>query len=280
MQQFILYNGELIPADKPVFSVKNRSFRYGDGIFESVRVIKNNICFLNNHVERLMRDATFLNIQLPAFFTAEFLSIQIKELLKKNGILADARVRVTLFRKEGGFYAPIDNSMEYLIEANALYTDGFNLNKTGLIIDIYEKFRKPLNLLSNLKTNNALLFVLSSMDKIEKNLDDCLILNELGNIAEATSSNFFLVSSGKIYTPSLEEGCVAGTMRKTIIELALSQGRKVYECAISPDDLLNADELFLTNAINGISWIAGFGKKRYFHPVASKLNQLLINLSS
>ncbi|MDQ3191335.1 MAG: aminotransferase class IV [Bacteroidota bacterium] len=275
--QFINYNGNVIPADQPVFTAKNRSFRYGDGIFESIRVINNKICFLANHFERLKHDTSFLHIELPSFFTEKFLKEQIADLLKKNMLTSDARVRVTIFRKQGGFYGPIDNSLEYLIEAEAIYENGFNLNKIGLIIDIYEDLNKPLNRLSNVKSNNSLYFVFASIFRDEKKLDDCLILNESGNIAEATSSNFFLVSSGKLYTPALEEGCIAGTMRKTIIELALSSGRKVYECSINPEDLLDADELFLTNATNGIRWIGGYEKKRYFHPVASKLNQLLIN---
>ena len=272
---FCIYNGEFLPNDKPVFTVKNRCFRYGDGLFESLRVINNKVCFISNHLERLKQDAAFFDLVLPSFFNEAFIEAQINLLLHKNGLSKDARIRISIFRKEGGYYTPFDNSAEYLIEAEAHAENGFNLNKNGLNIDIYDKVRKPQNKLSNIKSSNAIYAVMASIFKAQKALDDCLILNEAGNIAESTASNFFLVSADKLYTPALDQGCVAGTMRKTIIELAAANGKKVYECNILPDDLLAADELFLTNAITGIRWIGGFGKKRYFHPAASRFNELL-----
>ena len=83
------------------------------------------------------------------------------------------------------------------------------------------------------------------------------------------------MSNGVLYTPGLEEGCLAGTMRMQVINLALENGIKVYECNILPQNLLVADEIFLTNAINGVVWVSGYRTKRYFNNTARKLVNLL-----
>ena len=109
----------------------------------------------------------------------------------------------------------------------------------------------------------------------EKGLDDVLLSNNEGGILESTSANLFVVSNGVLYTPGLEEGCLAGTMRMQIINIALANGMKVYECNILPQNLLVADEIFLTNAIQGIQWVGGYRTKRYFNNVSKILVELL-----
>ena len=128
---------------------------------------------------------------------------------------------------------------------------------------------------SNFKIKNGIIYVLASIAAKEKNLDDLLITNSSGGILEGTSSNLFVVSNGVLYTPGLEEGCLAGTMRMQIINLALENGIKVYECNILPQNLLVADEIFLTNAIQGITWVSGYRTKRYFNTISKQLVELL-----
>ena len=102
-----------------------------------------------------------------------------------------------------------------------------------------------------------------------------LIVNDKGSILESSSCNLFVVSNGVLYTPGLDEGCLAGTMRMQIINLAVSNGIKVYECNILPQNLLAADELFFTNAIRGINWVGGYRTKRYFNNMSRKFVALL-----
>ena len=78
-----------------------------------------------------------------------------------------------------------------------------------------------------------------------------------------------------MYTPGLEEGCLAGTMRMQIINLALKNGIKVYECNLLPQNLLAADEVFLTNAIRGVNWVSGYRTKRYFNNMSRRLVAML-----
>jgi len=196
-------------------------------------------------------------------------------LLKKSGIVGGGSVRLSLDRATGGKYLPETNEVEYLIEVYPLDSNAYELNPKGVELDIYLEHRKPRMKLSNYKTKNALIYVLAAIAAKEKGLDDYLITNEQGGILESTAANLFVVSNGVLYTPGLEEGCLAGTMRMQIINLALRNNMKVYECNILPQNLLVADEIFLTNAIQGIVWVSGYRTKRYFNNTARKLMELL-----
>ncbi len=116
---------------------------------------------------------------------------------------------------------------------------------------------------------------MASIKAQERQLDDLLISNDVGGILESSSSNLFVVSNGVLYTPGLEEGCLAGTMRMQIINLAIRNNIRVYESNILPQNLLVADEIFLTNAISGITWISGYRTKRYFNNTSKRLIHLL-----
>jgi branched-chain amino acid aminotransferase len=106
-------------------------------------------------------------------------------------------------------------------------------------------------------------------------LDDVFLTDLKGQILETSSCNMFIISNGVLYTPGLDEGCLAGTMRMQVINLAIANGIKVYECAILPQNLMAADEVFLTNAIRGINWVGGYRTKRYQNNISRKLVVLL-----
>ena len=157
-------------------------------------------------------------------------------------------------------------------EAEKLENEKYTLNTKGLVIDIFDEFKKPLNKLSNLKTNNAIPYVLAGIYKKKRNLGDCILLNENNNIIEAVSSNIFTVKGKSMYTPSLEEGCLDGVMRNRIIDIALDMNYIVFEDAIlSVNDITAADEIFLTNAISGIQWVGAYKTKRFYNTAAKKL---------
>ena len=109
------------------------------------------------------------------------------------------------------------------------------------------------------------------MHAAQRGWGDALVLNHEQRIIESSRSNLFVVSNGVLYTPSLDDGCVGGIMRSVLIRTALDHGIKVYEAALTPQTLLQADELFLTNAVRGIEWVSSYKTKRYFHAMAEKL---------
>ena len=119
------------------------------------------------------------------------------------------------------------------------------------------------------------MYVLAGIFKNQNSLDEVIILNNNGFLCESMSSNAFIVYDRKLYTPALNEGCIAGVMRQVIIKLAKENGLEMVEAQINPDILNEADEVFLTNAAKGIQWVMGYNSKRYFCEVSRFLQEKL-----
>ncbi|MDO8998395.1 MAG: aminotransferase class IV [Bacteroidota bacterium] len=277
---YCILNGHLISIYEPSVAFNNRAFRYGDALFESIRFCNNKIMFLRDHLNRIKLGMTVLRMNMPAEFNTENIEEQIMQLLKHNTHAPNARIRLTVFRNEGGYYTPETNDISFLIESEEV-NGPYELNQKGFWVDIYADVKKPLNKLSNLKTANALLYVLAGLAKQSMKLDECFLINETGTICESISSNIFIVKNGTIYTPPLSEGCVAGIMRKQIMNLATQNKILTFESPITINNLMNGDEVFLTNSIKGLQWVGQFKQKYYTNKLAQfftdKLNELTIN---
>ena len=276
MSVLVNINGELVPAEGPVIGLDNRAFHFGDGLFETIRVIDGKPVFLDAHWARLVSGAEVLRITMPPGLDQEKLSAMIVDLMQRNGF-AHARCRLTLFRGGGGFYRPEMNEGRFTIEVKQIAQGNYELNEQGLMVDIWPEIRKPLNDLSRYKTLNCQYYVLASLWSQQRGLDDCLLQNDRGNIIESSCGNLFIVSNGVLYTPSLSDGCVGGVMRAQVINIALANGIKVYECSLNPQNLLAADELFLTNAALGIQWASTYRTKRYMHKLSASLVEMLVS---
>lgn len=272
---YVNNNGKISQNEGPTLSAANRGHLYGDGLFESIRVINGKAINVEAHILRMFDGAVALKMTLPEHFTVDYFSKKIDELISLSKIEEGARLRISLDRKSGGTYKPISNEATFFMEIYPMENNCFNLNENGWIVDQYTEMRKHKSKLGNYKTKNALLYVMCSIAAAEKGFDDMLITNPKGGIIEGASSNLFVVSNGVLYTPSLEEGCVGGVMRMTIINLALANNIKVYECAILPQNLLAADELFLTNAIQGVVWVSEYRSKKYRSEMANQLVDIL-----
>lgn len=272
---YVNNNGEILPADAPTIRAGNRGHLYGDGVFESIRIFSGKPVNLDNHIKRMIEGATKLRMRPPSYFDIAFFEGKILELLQKSGISEGGKCRISLDRAMGGTYAPESNEVEFFIEVYVMDTNSFNLNARGLEVDLFTDLKKDKSPIANYKTKNGLLYVLAAVAAKEKGLDDYLISNYGGGILESTSANLFVVSNGVLYTPGLDEGCLAGTMRMQVINLAINNGIKVYECNILPQNLLVADEIFLTNAIQGVVWVGGYRTKRYFSNTARRIVDLL-----
>lgn len=269
--KYYCHNGEFYLSDEKAISPKNRAFAYGDALCETIHCLGTTPQFLQNHWLRLTHGMQIVKMKPQKDFTKENLALYIEKLLNRNRIFKGARIRLSVFRDEGGFYTPDKESISWLLESTALDIEKYELNQKGLYIDIFDDVHKPVNILSNLKTNNALIFVLAGIYRKENNLDDCIILNQYGRIAESISSNIFLFLGEKLITPPLSEGCIAGTMRHTILGLAKQLGIETEERGILEKNLIDAEEVFLTNAIRGVQWVVAYKDRRYFNFVARKL---------
>lgn len=267
---YINNNGNLILAEE--FNVKftSRAFNFGDGVFETIRIKQGKIVRFEAHYERLMKGAKAIKIKEHPDYTMDFFQDQIMALIELNKVYAGGRCKLSLDRADGGTYSPVSNQAQFLIELWPIEMDDFKLNDKGLEIDIYKEMALIKTPLSPFKTKNALFKVLASIHAESMRVDDLLLQNEKGNLIESTNSNLFIVSNGIIYTPGMDEGCIAGTMRMHIINLAVTHGIRVYECPILPQNLLSADEIFLTNAIQGVRWVGSY-KTKAFRNETSKI---------
>ena len=196
-------------------------------------------------------------METPANYDVNFFQEKIVELIEKSGIKQGGRCRLSIDRATGGAYLPDSNDCTFYIEVYPYLMNYFELNAKGLELDIYRDIKLHKNFLSNYKTKTGLPYVMASIAAKEQGLDDLFLTNEKGNVIESGSCNVFIVSNGVLYTSGLDEGCIAGTMRMQVINLAIKHNIKIYECSILPQNLLSADEIIFTNAIRGINWVAG-----------------------
>jgi branched-subunit amino acid aminotransferase/4-amino-4-deoxychorismate lyase len=268
VQQFVNHNGEILPDTTPLFTSDNRSLQYGDGLFETIRLVNGVPLFFEDHFHRLLSGMIMLQMQFEGTLDMNYFVDQIKMLSAQNKNEDAARVRLSVYRKTGGFYTPEAHEIGFVIQTESLAEKRFEVQQKGLKIDIYKETPKLPGRLSNLKTANCLTYILAGLYKKQKSLDDCLLLNTYGAVVESISSNIFIVRQGVLITPPLNDGCVAGIMRMQILKIARQYNKKVIEKSISPDELLLADEVFLTNAISGIRWVVAFRNKRYFNTTA------------
>lgn len=268
---YINFNGFLYNEEEKVFTINNRAFKYGDALFETIRIVNGEPCFLEGHFIRLKKGMKMLKMH-SGNISFNDLKDQIVRLIEKNHIKKGGRIRLTVFRSADGFYTPEGNEgKSYLIEATPLKDNAYVLNEKGSTVDIYTELKRRRNFLSQIKTTNSIPHVLTGIYKRENNLDDCLVLNDQDRIVEAISSNIFLYKNNNLYTPSLEEGCMDGVMRKQVLKIAKELNINVFEGMVNGSMLLQADELFLTNAIKGVEWVVAYRGKRYFNNATKEI---------
>ncbi|GAA4774423.1 MULTISPECIES: aminotransferase class IV [Flavobacterium] len=252
----------------------NRGFLYGDALFETVKILDGKILFLEDHYFRLMASMRILRMEIPMNFTMEFFEKEILNEVKKEQFEASARVRITVFRKEGGFYLPKDNNIEYVISVSKIEKPIYQIENSSYEVDIFKDFYVSKQLISTLKSTNKIVQITGSIYADENGLDNCILLNEDKNVTEALNGNIFMLKDNKLITPPISEGCLNGIMRKQIIALAKTiEGLTVEEVNISPFDLQKADELFITNVIKGIQPVTKYRKKEF----ETNLSQTLIS---
>ncbi len=252
---YINFNGEIIASKHPILHPSNRGFRYGDGLFESMALFNNKVKLLSLHASRLAQGAEVLELLLPEKLNSENIALEIERLRDANK-LCHARIRIFLFRESAGNYEPESNNAGFIIEATPVENANYQLNGTGLELGVYQNILKPMNLLSTIKSCNALLYVKAGLYKKKMGWDECLILNTEGNLCESISSNLFWIQDHKVYTPSRESGCILGVMRQSIVNDLAKNKFELNEGEYPLASILDAEEVFLSNATRGIQWVS------------------------
>ena len=268
----INFNGAIISNQELQLSNENRAFKYGDAIFETIKVVNGKVVFFEDHYFRLMASMRMLRMKIPMEFTLEFLQEEILKTTKSISDSGSFRVRLNVYRKDGGLYSPKSNDIDYLIEVSSLEYQ----EKSTYKIDLFKDFYNYSGLLSTVKTTNRMLNTLSAIFAEENDLDNCVLLNERKGVVEATNGNIFIIKDNVVKTPALTEGCIKGVVRKKVIEiLEKNPDYAIEETVISPFEIQKADEVFITNAIIGIQSVTNYRKKTFTSEITKKIKSNL-----
>lgn len=273
---FIFYNGKISKAGKLLISPDNRSFRYGDGFFDTMKMVNGKIVLADYHFERLFASLEMLQFQKPVYFTPEYLKDQVSLLAKKNLHTKLARIRLTVFRGEGSLYDVNNHFPHHLVQTWELNPSNNRLNENGLELGIFKDGRKVCDRFSPIKSNNYLSNVMAALWARQQKFNDALLLNPYDRIADATIANVFIVKDGAIKTPALTEGAVNGVMRRHLLQSLRLYNMPVEEGQLQVEEVLEASEIFLTNVIYGIRWVKKLGESGYTNQLSSVLHQKMI----
>jgi aminodeoxychorismate lyase len=265
------YNGKIYTSETAIIGAANRGLRYGDGLFETMKMKDGHLILEDEHFARLWKGMQVLQFTVPKHFNPDKLTAEVLQIAKKNGHEKAARIRITIFRSNGGLYDAADNFPNYIIETWALPEGNGELNSNGLYMGIYADVKKSCDILSNLKHNNYLPYVMAALQAKKQKWNDAVVLNSYGRICDSTIANIFLIKDAVVYTPALSEGCVAGVMRKFMIDQLAATGFTCNETAITVDELLNADEVFLTNSIYNLRWVKSINDNNFGNTLTQKI---------
>ena len=274
--KLLSYNGRFYQTNDLLISANNRSFRYGDGFFETMKIIDGKIVLRDYHFERLFSSLELLQFDKPDYFTPQYLEEQITELVLKNKHSKLARIRLMIFRGDGELYGTQNNFPNYIIQTWERKETYNQLNKDGFVIDIFKDARKACDNYSHVKSNNYLPYIMASLWAQKNKLNDAIVLNAYDRIADTTIANIFILKDGIIKTPLLTEGCVSGVMRRHLLKCMRDEGMPVEETSLTVEDIMQAREVFLTNAGYGIRWVKQCAKSEYRNEFAEMLYKKFI----
>ena len=276
----INFNGTIVSTDTGLLT-QNRAFLFGDAVFETVKIVNDKILFLEDHYFRLMSSMRVVRMEIPMNFTMEYFEEQILALATAKNASRSARARITVYRNDGGYYLPQNNTVSFLINVESMDNTLYPINQGEYVVDLYTDFYVARQLLSSIKTTNKIINVTASIFASENGLDNCLLLNDSKNVIEALQGNIFMLKGNTLITPPVSEGCLNGVMRRQVLALARKiEYLDVTEETISPFDLQKSDELFITNVIKGIQPITKYRKKEFSTNISTilvqKLNEIIV----
>ncbi|TCJ17867.1 hypothetical protein EPD60_06690 [Flaviaesturariibacter flavus] len=262
----ICHNGRFLDADAPVIAGSNPAFKWGEGLFETMKLVDGRILLAARHWARLHNGLDRLGMNAGALQVAVLENL-LHELAARNQCEGAARLRLQVYREGAG--------LGFVAEASPLDPADLSWNERGWSIGLFPDARIAADTLSPLKRSNYLPYLLATRFAEEQGLDECLLLNAWERPADGARTNIFIVRRAVIQTPPLTEGGVAGVMRAHLLEWLHRQGQAVLETELTVADLLAADEIFLTNALKGIRWVGRFGQHAYRADVSMRLYEEL-----
>lgn len=269
-------NGQ-ITSNSELLTPNNRAFAYGDGVFETMKVVAGKILFWEDHYLRLMASMRIMRMEIPLSFTMDYLEQQIQDtVVALNSTSPAYKARITVYRNEGGRYTPTVNTVSFVVVAEPIDSPFYLFSTDDYEIELFKDYYVNSGLLSTIKSTNRAINILAGIFAQENDYHNCVLLNENKMVVEATNGNLFLVFGNTIKTPSIESGCLRGVLRKQLLSMAKQLPEYQFEeTSISPFELQKADEIFITNVLVGIQPVTRYRKKTYQHQVAKDLHTKL-----
>ncbi len=284
--QKIWINGKFVDPGRAKVSVFDRGFMYGDGLFETMRAYAGRVFKLDLHLARLFRSLDVVRIEHK--YSKKYLHDAVYKTLKTNR-LSSAYIKLAVTRGEGRLAC----RRSYTVQAGRFgisHEDAFSPNivitakdfegyprwmlETGLSANI-TGVQNEESVTSRIKTLNYLPYILARFDAKRKGFDEAILTNTKGCITEAATSNIFIVKDDKLITPSVASGILPGITRGVIIEIAKKLKMSVKDKLVSRRELLNADEIFLTNSLAEILPVTKVDSKRIGSGLVGLITKLL-----
>lgn len=244
----IWLDGQLVPAQEARISVFDHGLLYGDGVFEGMRAYNGRVFRLGQHLHRLSDSAKAIRLQLP--MTTEELTTATYETLKANRIV-DGYIRLVVTRGVGYLgLSPVRTAKpSVFIIADQIELYPKELYEKGMAIISSSVIRNHPNAVSpRVKSLNYLNNILAKIEALDAGVHEAIMYNHMGNVAECTGDNLFLIRDGEVQTPPITAGILEGITRDAIIELIHKRGIPFREMELSRHDLYVADECFLTGS--------------------------------
>jgi len=272
--KFIFSNNKLIAEKNFTVSYKSRAYRYGDGVFETLKVRKGVPLFLKHHYSRLILALHALQFEIPEHWTYSFFVHTILDVAKQNEI-ENGNLRIQVSRLGDGKYLSTSNGCDLMMEINPITDDAYVLNEDSFALGLYKDMFKPTGKWSNFKSVNSQVYVQAAMFKQQQNFQEVLIFNEHGRVADASTANVFAVINNLLICPPNSEGGIDGVLRRVLVKLCKQNKIELQQAPLSLTDINDAEEIFLTNVIKGIMPVTRFNNKTLGRTYAKKLHALL-----
>ncbi len=277
---WLLFNGKW-RREQALVDISNRAFLYGDGVFETMLTRGTEVLFLSLHINRLHASMEFFHLPIIADLTTDGIRENVTRLIHKNKWFAGARIRLTVFREAKGKYTPEGNGTGYLLAGEPHKTKPvYPFPKAGKLFTSYQAFKKPDLPFYTHKMINSMFYVMAGFFAKENEVDDCFLMNRIGEFIEAVSSNIFIIKGDDVIAPGPRQGALNGTMRLTVFKLMLNKGFSVQERGATEAEILDADEILLTNAVLGVGFVKGYKDRRYYARIGSEISKDLNEIAS
>jgi len=263
----IYLNNKLVPRERAVISVFDHGFLYGDGIYETLRVYDGVVFMLDEHVERLFRSASFIELGIPK--SAEAVKKAVYKTMEANRV-KEAVIRITISRGAGpvGLDPALCPTPTFVIFVTPFrkYPDQFYQKGVKIAItDIRRNYSRAID--PRIKSLNFLNNVLAKIDAKKKGAYEAVMLNYRGYLAEGTITNVFFIKNNVLCTPSLTTGILDGITRRIILDAAVDLQIKTREGRFRPEDIHDAQEVFISNTTMEVMPVAEIVKtKKYPGP--------------